>query len=293
MEPLDLVAHLPGVGLVLALAAGLCTLALLLAGAALVRERRVPAAAAASPVVLLWLAVGGLAWTGADPLAQVSRWAGVRSLAFWAGLAPIGLGLLLFAVVGARLGPRRVGPAAAGLVVALATAAVTVIGGLVEEDLVFPLLRGAIYAVFGALAAIALLDGGPAEGPGRAAGPAAAGLFVVLVGLGEGASQALVHLELVLHLSGQPPELREAFIALGRADVVDPMARWSVAAIASAGAIGLPAAWAALGRRPRRLGAALLGLVVASLCLATWRLGAPDDAALVGAAAIPEAAAAP
>jgi hypothetical protein len=251
------------------------------------RGKSVPVIALVAPLLVLTGAISAAAaWpVGDDPdaaRAAVAASAGGRLLGFAAG----GLvGAVLIGghgLLGAAKSPRSWGAFAAAASFAALTAAVTVAGGVVEEDLVFPTLRGAMYAMYGLTAAAGALAG-PVDGAGRRSAIAAAALFPLVVAFGEAASMGLVDLQLLLHLSSASPDVRGAFATQAFDEVKAPMAAWSWGSVGASVGVAAVGAVEAVRRSPRRVEGAAVAAIAALAALCWWSLG-PDAADLVRAA---------
>ncbi|MBW2255093.1 MAG: hypothetical protein JRI25_10905, partial [Deltaproteobacteria bacterium] len=273
MEPTALVQGLGGTLFALLLGAILGIVAALVSGVLLLRGRRVPPVLAGCAVGipgLVGLGAAGLAMRGVatDPEAALAAAVAYRLITVFFAL-PGAVFLALFAAVaGARSAPRRWWAFGVGLGLVVVTLAIGLVGGVVEEDLAYPLVRSAAYGLLGLLTAAAMLCGGEEDAAGPEAGVAAGVTFAMVVALGEASGRALEDLFLLAVMIEVPTEGRAAYVEHSFAEVLAPMAPYHWGTLAAACVLGLVAV--AAGVRAGRL-AVLSGLVWVVLApVALW-----------------------
>lgn len=277
MDPTTLVGALGSALPALILAAVVSVVGAVVAGLALIRSHPNPALAALPVAVPLVAAeiVGIVALRGADPAHGIGTAVGVGFVALAFALPPVGI-VALFAAVGGGRGPvRRWREAAVVLVAALVPAAVTVAGGVAEEDLRYPILRALIYVAVGVFASIAHLgadeDGAPTSPEAAAAGGA---VVALVVGAGEASARALELVFLLAVMPGVSPEARGAYLDVGWRDVIAPAAPWHEATVG----LGCAAGVVAIGLVARSRPPLWAALVLVAVAVALGRLGLPGMA---------------
>jgi uncharacterized membrane protein len=184
---------------------------------------------------------------------------------------------LFAAVAGARKAPRQWWAFGVGLVLVVATMVIGIIGGVLEEDLAYPLVRSVAYGMLGLLTATAMLCGGEEEDAGPEAGAAAGAAFAMVVALGEASGRALEDLFLLAVMNKVPAEGRAAYVEQSFAEVIAPLAPYHWGVIAAACALALVAV--AAGIRAGRV-TVLWGLVWVAFAPMAYRLGDPSAEAL-------------
>jgi hypothetical protein len=256
MQPTDVVQAL-GASLLLLVLAGLLGVVLaLVSGVMWLRDRRLSPLAGAAGVALP--VVGGLVGASlrlgglhTDPTTALAGAVGYRLITVLFAL-PAAVVLAIFAAVaGYRTPPRHGGRTALFLVLVLASAGVTLLGGHVLDDLRYPVLRSAVYAVLGVLLAVSVA-GEAREGAGPEATAAAGAAFALIVASGEASARALERLFLLTVMVRVAD--RATYLDQAWAQVIAPAAPWHLAAVAAAVVVGLAALLPAL--RARRFGAA-------------------------------------
>lgn len=187
-----------------------------------------------------------------------------RLLPLWFAIPPALVLAVLAAVAGLR-GARRRAQVAVGLLV-LGTVAVTLVGGVVEEDLRYPVVRALVYLLVGLPVAVAQ----GARVPGAAAGLS----FGLLVGAGEMSGRALAELFLLAALAAAPHLDPLLFVRTSFFLVLDPMWPWHLAAVGG----GLLVTAVAVGPTLRSWG--WLGLLWILVILQLLLVGGPQVAHL-------------